>query len=1444
MKRRLSPLLAGLGLLAASACPGVEPAVDQRGTTPPGDVKKGDPEAPKEDKVQGPVKPEEAPSPSPRLANFPASDALTPLIGSYFERVPGGRIHVQVDKPLYRPGETIWVKTWDLGSKDLGARPNNNAITYELVSPKGATVLQKAVQEERGTASNDFEIPEGVQGGEYLIRATAFDGVRAERPVVISTYEAPRLKKKLEFVKKAYGAGDEVAATLKLERATGEALGQHPLNAVIWLDGETLAPAKATTNDTGGAVIRFKLPEKIERGDGLLTVMIEDGGITESIARRIPIIVKKLDFAFFPEGGPLLSGLPSRIYFEAKNPIGKPADVEGQIVDDHGNVAANFSTYHAGLGRLEFTPNTGRRYFAKITRPAGVTEQYALPVAQESGCTVRSYDDLDGALPELRVSVRCTESKKVVVVGMVRERLLDEAYVEVAANTPAVIYLKASDDALARAQGIARVTVFDEQKNPLAERLIFRNRRNRLNVELTPDKSEYSPREQVALAVKTTDQSGQPVPAELALSVVDDTVLSFADDKTGHLLTRLYLESEIPEKIEEPNFFFDLTKEKSALAMDLLMGTKGYRRFEWQQVFSPPVPVPQATAGAIFDDGDMAMAEGGGGRGGRPRGGPGMVRPVPAVPAAAPPAPPAPAPVNKPVPADAVPAKEPAAPPMAEEAQARAEPQEKAKLAERPARARRDLEDRMANMEEAEAPMIAKDEGWAGEAKKRIAQPQFVPVRVFPAPTYRGDETGPRTDFRETIHWAPTVFTGKDGRGTVTFYLSDAVTSFRAIAEGVGASAGGRAEKVVKSSLPFSLSVKLPLEVTAGDLFLLPITLSNEKDKPVEVALEVSFGDKVELQKGGATVTDGDALLSVDTSLKTKLGPKERKSVYYPLAATTKSGKSKIQVFADASGLKDEFIRELEVVPLGFPHEESVSGTLKDVARHQIDLGEALPGTAQLTVKLYPSPVASLISGLEGMLREPSGCFEQTSSSNYPNIMVLDYLRAHDVADPDLIERTNGMLERGYRRLVGYETPNKGYEWFGQSPPHEALSAYGVLEFVDMKRVYGEVDEVMLARTQAWLKSRRDGKGGFLRDDKALDSFGGAKPEVTDAYILYALTEAGTYDLEVELAQQAKLAESTDDPYLLALATNTLLNVPARRALGEQAAKRLVKLQGKDGRWAGKDHSITRSTGINLDIETTALAVLALLKVSGQDAAIRAGVDWLSQNRSGYGEWGATQATVLALKAMTTYANNFRKTPSPGAVTLKINGQVINTLRYEAGRKDPLILTASADVLTAGANTIELVHDGKTELPYSAAIELRSKKPASDPNAVVELKTELASSNVKMGGSVRLTATVKNRTQSGQPMTLARVGLPGGLTFQTWQLKELKEKGLVAFTETRAREVVIYFRDLGPGEEKVVPLDLVAMIPGTYEGPASSAYLYYSDDSKSWIDGTKVIVSR
>ena len=101
--------------------------------------------------------------------------------------------------------------------------------------------------------------------------------------------------------------------------------------------------------------------------------------------------------------------------------------------------------------------------------------------------------------------------------------------------------------------------------------------------------------------------------------------------------------------------------------------------------------------------------------------------------------------------------------------------------------------------------------------------------------------------------------------------------------------------------------------------------------------------------------------------------------------------------------------------------------------------------------------------------------------------------------------------------------------------------------------------------------------------------------------------------------------------------------------------------------------------------------------------------------------------------------------------------------------------------------------------------------------------------------------TVTNRdTAAPIPTPVAIVGIPGGLEVRHDQLKELVKSNKIAAYEVIGREVVLYWRSLAPAEKVEVPLSLVAAVPGTYTGPASRAYLYYTDEFKHWAPGMTV----
>ncbi|MES2642770.1 MAG: AgmX/PglI C-terminal domain-containing protein [Myxococcota bacterium] len=1414
----------------------------------------------------------DAPPASPRLR---PDDALAALSRRTVADVVPTRAHVGTDKPLYRPGDTIWVKTWHLATATFAAAANGG-IRYELVGPRGNVVLSRSVEQRGGGAANDFVLPTNAPGGVWVVRAATADGQRAERRVVVLGYEAPRLKKSLEFVRKGYLPGDMVAATLTVSSPTGAPLADHPVTGLVRLDGQDLADVAVTTNAAGQAMVRFPLPMGTTHGDGLLTVLIDESGVTESISRRIPIVSAGVDVAVYPEGGALVTDLPSRVYFAATKADGlasrSPADVSGRVVDDRGEVVVALRSFHHGLGRFDLTPRAGRTYHIEIV---GQSVRIPLPAAAAEGCVLRSHDDFAPTLSALRVDVRCTSPREVSVVGSQRGLVLDAARVNVpaagSAARAATVYLTPADPTLATAAGVARVTLYDADAMPIAERVVMRNRDQRLTLTVTPTREEYGPRDRVTLDIAATNPAGAPVVADVAVAVVDDTVLSYADDKAGDIVSRLLVEAELAGPVAEPRTFF---AEPTGYALDLLLGTAGYRTFvvvsaegggeqpegaghppvegrgPWRDALPSSVPNAQldglgsqiliAAKGTGFGGGGMGERGGAdarmGGIGPAPGGNFGSKQAGSIVTPEAP------------IVMGALDRS------LLDVVIKRALPQIRycyqRELFKHPDLAGEVTVKFIIAADGTVSSAVTKRSTLGNEAVETCINgrflrfqfpepkgggivivsypfrfratddegPTYAAVRVFPTPIHVPGE--PRTDFRDTVAWAPFVRTDATGHARVTFPLSDAVTSFRVIAEGVGGGRVGRGEAVFASTLPFSLAVKLPVAAVKGDQLHVPLTLTNDRDTPVTVTVAAAMGEAFSAMEAPRTVT---------------LAARTGQTLFYDVVA---GAKVPLSFSAVSDGLTDAFTRTLTVMDAGYPRTWSASGRLDAKATHDLDLVGATEGSAQAWITLYPNTLTSLVDGLEGLLELPRGCFEQTSSSNYPNLLVLRYLEEHGVADAALAERSRALLEAGYDRLTGFESLGGGYEWFGGLPAHESLTAYGVAQFVDMRAVFPGVDDTMVRRTANWLVDRRNGAGGWKQPDLAKGEYGRASPAVTDAYIAWSLVGAGMGGrLAPELDAQARLAAKTGDPYLLALATDTLLQT--RPTEGHAAATRLARLQDADGAFRGADHSITNSQGANLVVETTALATIALLADGRHPTQATNAAWWLLDQRDGSGRWGSTQATVLTLEAMTRFAA--RQPPErDGAAIVRVDGVEVGRLSWSARASIPPRLPIP---VTGGTHTVTVTRAEGASVPYTLGAAWSTRSPASDPTVAVSITAALATDRVDMGETVRLTAHVRNVAPNGQPMALARIGIPAGLSVQTWQLDELRTRGVVDFYETGPNEVLVYFRSLAPGAAHAIPLDLLATVPGTYEAPASRAYLYYDDDKVAWAPPVRVVVS-
>ena len=84
------------------------------------------------------------------------------------------------------------------------------------------------------------------------------------------------------------------------------------------------------------------------------------------------------------------------------------------------------------------------------------------------------------------------------------------------------------------------------------------------------------------------------------------------------------------------------------------------------------------------------------------------------------------------------------------------------------------------------------------------------------------------------------------------------------------------------------------------------------------------------------------------------------------------------------------------------------------------------------------------------------------------------------------------------------------------------------MQFTEMAKVTSFVSSGMVNDLKQWILSRRNGKGTFLKSDRALDSFGRAPDNTTAAYIVWALTSAGeTTSVETEIKALKVIADDS-----------------------------------------------------------------------------------------------------------------------------------------------------------------------------------------------------------------------------------------------------------------------------------------------------------------------------
>ncbi len=415
--------------------------------------------------------------------------------------------------------------------------------------------------------------------------------------------ELPQEKVYLHFDRPYYTSGETIWFNAYL--TAGAYHEPSPLSRTIYVElinsrGQLIKQLKLLATN-GLAAGDIALPDPLESGNYLVrayTNWMRNGDEDYFFHRLIKIWnregqtsenqipEKLLDIRFFPEGGDLVSGIASKVAFKAIGGDGLGRELRGKVIDENGEVVCAFKSNRLGMGAFLMTPQKNKRYKAIIER---YELEVDLPAIKESG---------------LVMSVRNSPRSSDIVVGIQTTDHTSFETVYILAQTRGVVCYTARVNlslniAVAKIDkscfpgGVTQITITDHNGIPIAERLVFVDDTDKkLSIEISTDKTTYSPRELVNLQIQANDVNGKPVMSNFSLSVCDDQQV-VPDENCETISNYLFLSSELNGYIESPGYYFNPANEDRAEALDYLLMTQGWRRFTFKRAMETQWQKPE-----------------------------------------------------------------------------------------------------------------------------------------------------------------------------------------------------------------------------------------------------------------------------------------------------------------------------------------------------------------------------------------------------------------------------------------------------------------------------------------------------------------------------------------------------------------------------------------------------------------------------------------------------------------------------------------------------------------------------------------------------------------------------------------------------------------------------------------------------------------------------------
>lgn len=520
-------------------------------------------------------------------------DELLKKLEEFTKKNPQEKVYLHLDKPYYAIGDNIWFKAYVTNAKTSAPSTLSSILYVELINERDSIKKQLRLQMQSGITWGDFKLPDSLSEGNYRIRAYT-QWMRNDGPTFFfdKTIKIGNSWSNKVFTKATNEYSTEnntqkVNTTLQFADVNGAPYANAAVTYEVQLNNKNIDRGRGKTNSTGEIIIPIvnTQPNNYKSGKIIATITLPNNS---TVVKTIPIKTTSTitDVQFFPEGGTLVEGLPSKVAIKAVNSNGLGENVSGIVVDNDGTEILNFQTTYLGMGSFILNPLPGKTYVAKVKFANGTQSTINLPKTEKSGYVL---------------TINNTDSAKMAIKVMLSPDLMNQGDMRLVAQHNGNVYFVTKVPSIKQLisvvapksdfpSGIVQLTLFSAANEPVCERLAFvNNRTDKIDLQLQNLKPSYAKRGKVELSFQTNNNA-KPIQGSFSIAITNAGIVTPDPENESNIYTGLLLTSDLAGYVEKPNHYFLNNDPKTKAELDLLMLTQGWRKIEWKKIATAQFP--------------------------------------------------------------------------------------------------------------------------------------------------------------------------------------------------------------------------------------------------------------------------------------------------------------------------------------------------------------------------------------------------------------------------------------------------------------------------------------------------------------------------------------------------------------------------------------------------------------------------------------------------------------------------------------------------------------------------------------------------------------------------------------------------------------------------------------------------------------------------------------